>query len=70
MLERHSDACKNVVLEYEPWKSNVGRPIQSANTSKFYTMFTKEEREMILARLAELGGDQLNGAMRSDVMRP
>jgi hypothetical protein len=54
MLQQYSQAAKNVVLEYEAWKTPVAQPIYSTNNTNFYECFNEEQREYILQKLSEI----------------
>lgn len=52
MLKQHIAASKKVVSQDEPWKTFVSEPIANANGTKFYKLFSQEQRQYITNRLA------------------
>lgn len=52
MLQQHKAASKKVVTKNEPWKAAVSEPISNANGTKFYQLFSAEQRQYITHRLS------------------
>lgn len=61
MLQNYGTAAQQVVLESEPWKAAVSQTIRSANSRKFYELFSEEQQQTILEQLAAVDLDRLSG---------
>ena len=51
MVESYAAQVSTLTTPIEGWKANVGRPIQSANGSKYETLLTDRERDYVTAHL-------------------
>ena len=54
MLSGYASTAQQVSLKREPWKAGVATPIQNANSTKFYSLFTSNQQAYILARTASV----------------
>ncbi|MDY6805366.1 MAG: sulfotransferase [Cyanobacteriota bacterium] len=54
MLENYGDTANNVSLNNEPWKQDVSRRIEKANSPKFERLFDESERQYILERVGRI----------------
>jgi hypothetical protein len=52
MLNSYGDSVRKVVNTNESWKSNVGKPIENANRTKFSKIFSCEQQEYIRERIS------------------
>lgn len=51
LLKKYCTSAQQLILEREPWKLSVTQPIKSTNSTKFYSVFTEEQRQYILSKL-------------------
>ena len=54
MLNQYTATAQQVSLTREPWKAGVAAPIQNANSTKFYTLFTQSQQDYILKRTSAI----------------
>jgi hypothetical protein len=59
MLEDYGKTAEKVILKNEAWKASVAQPINNANSTKFYQLFTQEQQQYILNNLSVVNLDQL-----------
>jgi hypothetical protein len=54
MMQVHSGLVKDLVLDYEVWKTAAKGPIDTRRTSKFQKVLNDDQRRYVLERLAQL----------------
>ena len=54
MLNCYVETAQQVSLTREPWKFGVAAPIQNANSTKFYTLFTQSQQDYILESISAI----------------
>jgi hypothetical protein len=59
MLNNYADVACNLILTDESWKANTQRPVGSRSNIKFDQIFTVDEREYILEKIAQIDLDLL-----------
>ena len=59
MLEDYGKTAEKVILKNEAWKASVAQPINNANSTKFYQLFSPEKQQYILEKLSVVNLDEL-----------
>lgn len=54
MLSQYATTARQVSLTREPWKVGVAKPIQNANSTKFYTLFSQSQQDYVLEHTSSI----------------